>query len=128
MESIFKGINNFNVSVKETKDDVTFLRKLVRGGSNHSFGIHVAKMAGMPQHVVQTASSKLKVLEAQRATKKTVSNMSDKKAMQLQFFKLDNPLLEVIREEITQLDIDTLTPLEALLQLNAIKRKLQKKR
>ena len=127
MAADFERIKNYNVSVKEMKNKFLFLRKLVPGGSAHSFGIHVAKMAGMPQHVVQTASSKLKVLEAQRATKKRVSNMPYKEAMQLQFFKLDNPLLEVLREEITQLDIDTLTPLEALLQLNAIKRKLQQK-
>ena len=85
-------------------------------------------MACMPQHVVQTESSKLKVLEAQRATKKRAFTTSDKEeGMQLKFFKLEDPLLEALREEITQLDIDALTPLEALLQLNAIKRKLQQK-
>ena len=127
MAADFERIKNYNVSVKEMKNKVLFLRKLVPGGSAHSFGIHVAKMAGMPQHVVQTASCKLKVLEAQRATKKRASTKPDKEAMQLQFFKLDDPLLEALREEITQLDIDTLTPVEALLQLNAIKRKLQQK-
>ena len=127
MAADFERIKNYNVSVKEMKNKVLFLRKLVPGGSAHSFGIHVAKMAGMPQRVVKTASSKLKVLEAQRHTKKRASTTPNKEAMQLQFFKLDDPLLEALREEITQLDIDTLTPVEALLQLNAIKRKLQHK-
>ena len=127
MATDFERIKNYNVSVKELKDKVLFLRKLVPGGSAHSFGIHVAKMAGMPQHVLQTAARKLKVLEAQRSGKKDAKNSPTSGAMQLQFFNLDDPLLEALREEITQLDIDTLTPVEALLQLNAIKRKLQQK-
>jgi len=127
MATDFERIKNYNVSVKELKDKVLFLRKLVPGGSAHSFGIHVAKMAGMPQHVLQTAAGKLKVLEAQRSGKKDAKNSPTSGAMQLQFFNLDDPLLEALREEITQLDIDTLTPVEALLQLNAIKRKLQQK-
>ena len=130
MESIFKGIKNFNVSVKETKDDVVFLRKLVKGGSNHSFGIHVAKMAGMPQHVLQTAKQKLKTLESSHSNvdnnkKEEVVKNED---VQLSFFKLDDPILEALRDEITVLDIDTLTPVEALIQLNQIKRRLSQKK
>ncbi len=127
MASNFERIKNYNVSVKELKDKVLFLRKLVPGGSAHSFGIHVAKMAGMPQHVLQTAAQKLKLLEDQRSGTSNEMQKGGAEAMQLQFFNLDDPLLEALREEITQLDIDTLTPVEALLQLNAIKRKLQQK-
>ena len=130
MTAIFKRIKNFNVSIKESKDTVLFLRKLVPGGSAHSFGIHVAKMAGMPQNVLQTAQEKLKILEAtHRSTaQNTQERGGKKKDLQLSFFKLDDPLLEAIRDEIRALDIDTLTPVEALMQLNQIKRRLSQKK
>jgi DNA mismatch repair protein MutS len=124
----YQRIKNFNVSIKETKDDVLFLRKLVPGGSAHSFGIHVAKMAGMPQHVLATAQSKLKTLESSHNLKKKTFKKDIDSELQLSFFNLDDPLLEAIREEITALDIDTLTPVEALMQLNQIKRRLSQKK
>ena len=124
----YQRIKNFNVSIKETKDDVLFLRKLVPGGSAHSFGIHVAKMAGMPQHVLATAQAKLKTLESSHNLKKNTFKKDIDSELQLSFFNLDDPLLEAIREEITALDIDTLTPVEALMQLNQIKRRLSQKK
>ena len=127
MTQVYKRIKNFNVSIKETKDDVLFLRKLVPGGSAHSFGIHVAKMAGMPQRVLGTAKEKLKALEASHGLNKKTSKKAADAELQLSFFNLDDPLLEAIREEITALDIDTLTPVEALMQLNQIKRRLSQK-
>lgn len=127
MATDFERIKNYNVSVKELKNKVLFLRKLVPGGSAHSFGIHVAKMAGMPQHVLHTASQKLKLLEDQRSASSKEKGKDQTESIQLQFFNLDDPILEALREEITTLDIDTLTPVEALLQLNTIKRKLQQK-
>jgi len=121
-------IKNFNVSIKETNESVLFLRKLIPGGSAHSFGIHVAKMAGMPQHVLRTAQDKLKVLEASHGLKKTEKGEKiTAENLQLSFFNLDDPLLEALRDEITSLDIDTLTPVEALMQLNQIKRRLTQK-
>ena len=130
MTSHFSRIRNFNVAIKESKDDVLFLRKLVPGGSAHSFGIHVAKMAGMPQHVLQTAQQKLKTLESSHGTQDTAPKTSryKKEEMQLSFFTLDDPILEALRDEITALDIDTLTPVEALMQLNQIKRRLSQKK
>mgnify|MGYP001209941677 CR=1 FL=1 len=126
MTQVYLRIKNFNVSIKETKDDVLFLRKLVPGGSAHSFGIHVAKMAGMPQHVLGTAKAKLKTLENSHDLKKdSLKNESDSD-LQLSFFNLDDPLLESIREEIKALDIDALTPVEALMQLNNIKQRLSR--
>ena len=121
----YSRIKNFNVSIKETKDSVLFLRKLIPGGSAHSFGIHVAKMAGMPQHVLRSAQDKLKVLEASHGLKKSEKAEKDSEEnLQLSFFNLDDPLLEALRDEIKSLDIDTLTPVEALMQLNQIKRRL----
>lgn len=127
MTQAYERIKNFNVSIKETQDNVLFLRKLIPGGSAHSFGIHVAKMAGMPQHVLATAKEKLKGLETSHGIKKNKTSKGDKEELQLSFFHLDDPLLEAIREEITALDIDTLTPVEALMQLNQIKRRLSQK-
>ena len=125
MTQRYSRIKNFNVSVKETKDSVLFLRKLIPGGSAHSFGIHVAKMAGMPQHVLRSAQDKLKVLEASHGLKKSEKAEKDSEEnLQLSFFNLDDPLLEALRDEIKSLDIDTLTPVEALMQLNQIKRRL----
>jgi len=128
MTQSFDRIKNFNVSIKETQEDVLFLRKLVPGGSAHSFGIHVAKMAGMPQHVLRTAQTKLEHLEMRNGSQKSRSRATKESELQLSFFNLDDPLLEAIKEEITALDIDTLTPVEALMQLNQIKRRLTQKK
>lgn len=125
MTDLLPRIRNFNVSVKEMKDDVLFLRKLVEGGSAHSFGIHVAKMAGMPQTVISKAQKLLKKLEKDHSGE-ALNGKSDPE-MQLSFFNLDDPLLEEIREEIIGIDINTLTPVEALMKLNEIKRMLGKK-
>ncbi|WP_212906725.1 DNA mismatch repair protein MutS [Capnocytophaga stomatis] len=123
MTESFERIKNFNVSVKETKDNVLFIRKLVPGGSAHSFGIHVAKMAGMPQFVIQKANKMLKKLETSHASENTSQTLkSAQKEMQLSFFNMDDPLLEEIKSEILQLDINTLTPVEALMKLNELKR------
>ncbi|MGY0393456.1 DNA mismatch repair protein MutS [Bizionia sp. KMM 8389] len=130
MTETFLRIKNFNVSVKELKDNVLFLRKLVPGGSEHSFGIHVAKMAGMPQQVLHRANTILKKLEKSHSSDEltdTVKNLADDD-MQLSFFNLDDPLLENIKDEILHIDIDTLTPVEALMKLNEIKRMLVKKK
>ncbi|MBJ6369366.1 DNA mismatch repair protein MutS [Snuella sedimenti] len=129
MTETFGRIKNFNVSVKELKDNVLFLRKLVEGGSEHSFGIHVAKMAGMPQQVLHRANKILKKLERSHSSEElTDSVKSIKDEMQLSFFNLDDPLLENIKEEILDIEIDTLTPVEALMKLNEIKRMLVKKK
>ncbi|SFM76290.1 DNA mismatch repair protein MutS [Algoriella xinjiangensis] len=128
MSKSMERIKNFNVSIKETKDTILFLRKLIPGGSEHSFGIHVAKMAGMPKRVVDRANDVLKVLEASK-TDEGFSNKTEKITqdnMQLSFFQLDDPILESIREEIINTDINTLTPVEALMKLNEIKKKLGK--
>ncbi|WP_221259972.1 DNA mismatch repair protein MutS [Flavobacterium okayamense] len=127
MELIFERIQNFNVSVKELKDTVLFIRKLVKGGSAHSFGIHVAKMAGMPQTVIQKAQKMLKKLEKNHSAEELSGLKATDDEMQLSFFNLDDPLLEEIKEEIVNLDINTLTPVEALMKLNEIKRMLGKK-
>ncbi|GAA4297194.1 DNA mismatch repair protein MutS [Aestuariibaculum suncheonense] len=129
MTETFKRIKNFNVSVKELKDNVLFLRKLVEGGSEHSFGIHVAKMAGMPQQVLRRANQVLKKLEKSHSSEELTEKVkSMENEMQLSFFNLDDPLLENIKEEILETDIDTLTPVEALMKLNEIKRMLVKKK
>jgi DNA mismatch repair protein MutS len=129
MTETFDRIKNYNVSVKELKDTVLFLRKLVPGGSHHSFGIHVAKMAGMPQAVLDRANKILKRLEKSHSSQELTEEMKSiaKDEMQLSFFKLDDPLLEQIKGEILEIDIDTLTPVEALMKLNEIKRMLQPK-
>ena len=126
MTETFDRIKNYNVSVKELKDTVLFLRKLVPGGSHHSFGIHVAKMAGMPQAVLDRANKILKRLEKSHSSEELTEEMKAiaKDEMQLSFFKLDDPLLEELKEEILDIDIDTLTPVEALMKLNEIKRML----
>ncbi|VAV82415.1 DNA mismatch repair protein MutS [hydrothermal vent metagenome] len=129
MTETFERIKNFNVSVKELKDKVLFLRKLVEGGSAHSFGIHVAKMAGMPQQVIHRANKILKQLEKSHSSEELTDKMkSINDEMQLSFFNLDDPLLEEIKDEILHIDINTLTPVEALMKLNEIKRMLQKKK
>jgi DNA mismatch repair protein MutS len=126
MSDILPRVRNFNVSVKEMKDTVLFIRKLVEGGSAHSFGIHVAKMAGMPQTVIGKAQKMLKKLERDHSGDVLTGNAS-KSEMQLSFFNLDDPLLEEVRDEIDRLDINTLTPVEALMKLNEIKRMLAKR-
>lgn len=129
MAETFGRIKNFNVSVKELKDQVLFLRKLVEGGSAHSFGIHVAKMAGMPQQVLHRANQVLKKLETSHSSEALTEKVkSFNNNMQLSFFNLDDPILENIKEEILHIDIDTLTPVEALMKLNEIKRMLIKKK
>lgn len=127
MEAIFARVQNFNVSVKELKDTVLFIRKLVKGGSEHSFGIHVAKMAGMPQTVIQKAQKILKKLEKDHSGEALNGIKAEKEELQLSFFNLDDPLLEDLKEEIMNIDINTLTPVEALMKLNEIKRMLTKK-
>jgi len=124
MTQNFARIKNYNVSVKELKDNVLFLRKLVPGGSEHSFGIHVAKMAGMPQQVLHRANKILKKLEKSHGSEELSGKLKEaaEEEPQLSFFKLDDPLLEEIKEEILHTDIDTLTPVEALMKLNEIKR------
>jgi len=126
MEVTFDRIQNFNVSVKELKDTVLFIRKLVKGGSAHSFGIHVAKMAGMPQIVIQKAQKLLKQLEKRHSSEELSGIKSANYDLQLSFFNLDDPLLEEIKEEILNIDINKLTPVEALMKLNEIKRMMLK--
>lgn len=129
MTETFERIKNFNVSVKELKDKVLFVRKLVEGGSEHSFGIHVAKMAGMPQQVIRRANKVLEKLEKSHSNEELTDKVKSlKNDMQLSFFNLDDPLLEEIKDEILHTDIDTLTPVEALMKLNEIKRMLVKKK
>lgn len=126
MEKSFKRIKNFNVSVKEIDNKVIFLRKLVPGGSEHSFGIHVAKMAGMPQSIVKRANSILKQLESDNRKQdisKPISDITEKReGYQLNFFQLDDPVLSQVRDEIKMLDVNNLTPMEALNKLNDIKK------
>jgi DNA mismatch repair protein MutS len=127
MSESLPRIQNYNVSVKELKDTVLFIRKLVKGGSAHSFGIHVAKMAGMPQIVILKAQKLLKKLEKDHSSDALNGIKSVKDEMQMSFFNLDDPLLEEIKDEILSLDINTITPMEALMKLNEIKRMLTKK-
>ncbi len=126
MEKSFKRIKNYNVSVKEVDNKVIFLRKLVKGGSEHSFGIHVAKMAGMPQSIVKRADEILSQLETDNRKTGIAKPMkkisSEREGFQLSFFQLDDPVLSQIRDEINNLDVNNLTPVEALNKLNDIKR------
>ncbi|HTO38209.1 MAG TPA: DNA mismatch repair protein MutS [Brumimicrobium sp.] len=124
MTNKFPRIKNYTVSVKEVGTKILFLRKLIEGGSEHSFGIHVAKLAGMPNAVVERATKMLKELEASNrgSDREKVKDAGNADNMQLSFFQLDDPVLENIREEVLSLDIDTLTPVEALFKLNEIKK------
>ena len=126
MEKSFKRIKNYNVSVKEVDGKVIFLRKLEKGGSEHSFGIHVAKLAGMPKSIVKRANTILGQLESdnrqQGVSKPTAEIASTRDGMQLSFFQLDDPILCQVRDEILNLDVNNLTPLEALNKLNDIKK------
>jgi len=125
MTNSFSRIKNYNVSVKEVGKKIVFLRTLKEGGSEHSFGIHVAKVAGMPKEILKSANEMLKIMENTKSKKelkrkKTVSK--EDMDLQLSFFQLDDPVLQQIKEEITKIDIDTLTPIEALMKLNEIKK------
>ena len=125
MTNNFKRIKNFNVSVKEINNKIHFLRKLVQGGSNHSFGIHVAKMAGMPKIMLDRANDILKQLESSHVgngKNQKVKSKPSVEDMQLSFFQLDDPVLEQIKDELITIDINTLTPVEALMKLNEIKK------
>ena len=127
MEKSFKRIKNYNVSVKEVDNKVIFLRKLERGGSEHSFGIHVAKLAGMPKSIVKRANTILNQLETDNrqqgiSSKPTAEIASNRDGMQLSFFQLDDPVLCQVRDEILNLDVNNLTPIEALNKLNEIKK------
>jgi DNA mismatch repair protein MutS len=128
MEELYPRVKNFNVSVKESSNKVIFLRKLMRGGSEHSFGIHVARMAGMPRSIVDRSEVVLKQLERNHANgsaAEAVQQMSDTMASgntQLSFFQLDDPVLMQIRDELLQVDINNLTPMEALNKLDTLKR------
>jgi DNA mismatch repair protein MutS len=124
MADSFERINNVNVSVKETNNSVIFLRKLVPGGSAHSFGIHVAQMAGMPKGLILSAKKMLKKLEKSHNVGDDISK-NNKSELQLSFFNLDNPKLEELKEDLISLNIDELTPIEALIKLNEIKRILK---
>ena len=128
MQNEFARIKNFSVSVKEVKGSILFLRKLVEGGSEHSFGIHVAKMAGMPPYVIEKAEKVLEKLEKTHQLEDNKEQLSkkNKEGMQLSFFQLDDPLLESIKEQLIHTDIDNLTPIEALMKLNSIKKMLKK--
>ena len=129
MSETFSRIKNFNVAVKELKNNVLFLRTLVNGGSQHSFGIHVAKMAGMPKIVLERSKKILKQLEKSHSSEELTAKVKDLNSeMQLSFFNLDDPLLEELKIDILDTDIDRLTPMEALMKLNEIKRKLSRKK
>jgi DNA mismatch repair protein MutS len=124
MERTFERIVNYNVSVKEIDGKVVFLRKLARGGSEHSFGIHVAKLAGMPKAIINRADEVLKRLESDNRSEnvgEVLSRETSEPGMQLSFFQLDDPVLAQVRDEILGIDINRLTPLEALTKLNDIK-------
>ncbi|MDM1380609.1 DNA mismatch repair protein MutS [Myroides marinus] len=125
MSQNFDGIKNYNVSVKELKDNVLFLRKLVPGGSAHSFGIHVAKMAGMPNSVLKRAEKMLKQLEKGHAKDPQQPLKAVEDDIQLSFFNLDDPLLEELKEEILAIDVNNITPIEAIMKINELKKKLK---
>ena len=122
MTEQFERIKNYNVTVKETQDSVLFLRKLAAGGSAHSFGIHVAKMAGMPQYVVQKANKMLQKLEQMHNVNTTEAVKAAQKEMQLSFFDMSDPRLDELKNDLLNLDINSLTPVEALMKLNEMKK------
>ena len=128
MQNSFSRIKNYHIAIQENKNNVIFLRKLVTGGSEHSFGIYVAKLAGMPTKVVNRAKEILKTLENSRSQDQNTESIKrvTEENLQLSFFQLDDPALESIREELTQIDINTLTPIEALMKLNKIKNMIGK--
>ena len=123
MEESFDRIKNYNVSIKEEKNQILFLRKLVAGSSEHSFGIHVAKMAGIPKNVLDKANDMLKQLELSRSSKELVIN---KISPQLDFFNISDPKFDELKKDLDEINLDELTPIEALLKLNELKRKINK--
>ena len=123
MEDSFDRIKNYNVSIKEEKNQILFLRKLVAGSSEHSFGIHVAKMAGIPKNVLDKANDMLKQLELSRSSKELVIN---KISPQLDFFNINDPKFDELKKDLDEINLDELTPIEALLKLNELKRKINK--
>ena len=138
MEDQFERIKNYHISVKEIDNKVIFLRKLVEGGSEHSFGIHVARMAGMPPQVLKRAQNMLEILEKKsekieenesknRKKQTKIDEKTEKNGYQLSFIQLDDPTLLDIRDRILNIDIDTLTPIEALFKLNEIQKIVKKK-
>ena len=130
MTNSFERIKNYNVSVKEIDGQIIFLRKLNKGGSAHSFGIHVAKMAGMPKTIVNRANTIMQQLEQSHKAndlQEKAKSISSNDDMQLSFFQLDDPVLMQIRDELLEIDINTLTPVEALMKLNEIKKHIGKK-
>ena len=123
MTNQFPRIKNFNVSVKEINNKILFMRKLVEGGSEHSFGIHVAKLAGMPEIIINRANEVLSNLESKTKSQIESNNVkSNQTGAQLSFFQLEDPVLEQLKNEIKGLDINNLTPIEALMKLNEIKK------
>ena len=122
MSNMFDRIKNYNVSVKEVGKKIIFIRTLAKGGSEHSFGIHVAKMAGMPKEIIKKSEQILKKLENNKSKNENKKAINTNEEMQLSFFKLDDPTLIQIKDEITDTDINSLTPVEALLKLNEIKK------
>ena len=128
MENSFKRVRNYNISIMESNNKIVFLRKLKRGGSEHSFGIHVARMAGMPKSVVARADEILKKMEEGRdkgeLAKPVAEIAGEREGLQLSIFQLDDPVLKQIRDEILDLDIDNLTPMEALNKLYSIRKSL----
>jgi len=126
MTQHFSSIKNYNVSVKESGKNIIFIRTLKEGGIEHSFGIHVAKMAGMPREIIKKSEEILRQLESLRTKESNTKAITEDSDMQLSFFKLDDPILEELREDIIGLDINTLTPVEALMKLNEIKKLLGK--
>ena len=126
MEKSFKRIRNYNVAVKEVDNKIIFLHKLTPGGSEHSFGIHVAKMAGMPQSITKRSESILKQMESanrKQGIQKPIKDIAEnREGYQLSFFQLDDPVLSQVRDEILSADINNLTPIEALNKLNEIKK------
>tara|TARA_B100000401_G_C52812874_1_gene724865 strand:- start:92 stop:2761 length:2670 start_codon:yes stop_codon:yes gene_type:complete len=126
MEAKFKRIKNYNVAVKEINNDIIFIRKLQKGGSEHSFGIHVAKMAGLPKIIVDKANKILHRLESYKEKDQNLEDHSYKANNQLSFVKLEDPILEQIRDEILQIDVDKITPVDALMKINEIKKILRK--
>jgi DNA mismatch repair protein MutS len=124
MTNLFPRIKNYSIAVKEIGKKIIFLRKLIPGGSEHSFGIHVAKMAGMPKEVIQRAEIMLGELEKSHkpAEQAKVKQSVESAGMQLSIFQLDDPTLQNIKDELIKLDINSLTPVEALMKLNEIKR------
>ena len=123
MSESFKRIKNYNVQVKETSSDVIFLRKLVRGGSAHSFGIHVAKMAGIPDKIINISKNVLKKLEKSHKNSSGIEIQNDSE-MQLSFFSLDDKNFKDFKKQLESLDTDNLTPVEALVKLSELKKKI----